>query len=69
MSVVVAIPNPDDPEGELVRLEEFDSEDEAIEWAGSVLGADEEGKLRVVFPLSPLDYDSDDDDDDDGGIF
>lgn len=50
MSYVIVLPNAFDPEGDRILLgdAEFDSEDEAIEWASEVLGTDEEGKLLVV---------------------
>lgn len=56
MSFVIALPNPFDPEGEKVVLgDEFDTEDEALEWAADMLGADEEGKVQVVHQYEDLD--------------
>lgn len=56
--VIVALPNPDDPEGELLVLGHFDSWDEALEWASDLFNVDEDGKIQVVFQTEQMeDYD------------
>jgi hypothetical protein len=49
MAFTIVLPNPYDLEGERILLgEEFETEDEALEWAMDMLGADEEGKIQVI---------------------
>lgn len=56
MGYVIALPNPFDPEGDKILLgEEFVSDEEAIEWAAEMFGADEEGKVQIV-----MEYEEDD---------
>jgi hypothetical protein len=51
MSFTVVLPNPFDPEGDNILLgdAEFETEEEAIEWASEILNSDEEGKIQVVY--------------------
>lgn len=56
MSFVIVLPNPFDPEGDRIILgDEFDSEEEATEWAAEVLNSDEEGKIQVVCEYEDVD--------------
>lgn len=56
MSFVIALPNPFDPEGDRILLgDEFESEDEAIEFAAEVFNADEEGKVLIVCEYEDVD--------------
>jgi hypothetical protein len=59
LSFVIALPNPFDPEGERILLgdKEFESEDEAVEWAAEILCADEEGRVQVVCEYEDVDSD------------
>jgi hypothetical protein len=58
MGFIVALPNPYDPEEEKVPLgDEFETEDEAIEWAATMFGSDEEGKLQIVVEYEDVETD------------
>jgi len=54
LSRAIALPDPFDLEGEKIILEEFETEDEALEWASEFLDIDEEGKISVLIELEEL---------------
>jgi hypothetical protein len=58
MKTVVVLPNPFDLESEAVVVEEFDSYEEAEEWAQDFLNLDEDGKLQVLVELDEVESES-----------
>lgn len=55
MTWSIALPDPHDPEGDKIVLEEFDTEDEALEWASEFFDIDEEGKISIVVEMNECD--------------
>jgi hypothetical protein len=51
MTWAIILPDPFDPEGDRVVLEEFSTDDEAKEWASELFDIDEEGKISIIVEL------------------
>jgi len=49
MAFGIVLPNPFDPEDEEVTLEtDFETIEEAIEWAATMFDVDEDGKITII---------------------
>lgn len=46
---IVKLPDPNYLDADHIIIEEFETLDEALEWAQDFMGADEEGKIQIVF--------------------
>ena len=55
MTYTIAIPDPEDPAEGKIILNEFNTPDEAIEWASEAgFDIDEEGKIFILSELSEV---------------
>ena len=52
MTYMIAIPDPEDPGEGKLTLNEFDTPDEAIEWASEAgFDVDEDGKISILIEM------------------
>ena len=56
MPAKVALPDVRYLDSGSVTVEEFDTVEEALQWAQEILDADEDGMIPVVFETEPVDY-------------